>query len=237
MMTTPPGFERTWLTKLSMLVEQVAGDDIRDQVMEGSEGLTSESGRQAVVSWTRQAMERLDVLVGEQAAREIMTGCACQYPKDDLREVRQAYQATGDVDVAHQMLQDRFEVFLRQVLELDESLIDEIVRRGWGLAGIRQGNSIMATKIPKSGLLVEYMNESDPNIRRKYYCHCPRVRDALQDSETLPATYCYCGAGFYKGIWEEILLQSVQVELLESVLRGDEVCKVAIHLPPTRQAS
>ena len=230
-------FERTWLSKFSRCLEEVAGRAVRDRVMEGSEGLSSNSCRQEVIAWSRQAMERLDALVNDQARREIMTGCACQYPKDGLSEIRQAYQATGDVDAAHRMLQERFVTFLRQGLELEEPLVKEIVGKGWGLAGIRQGDSIIATKIPKSGYLGAYMAEPDPDIRRRYYCHCPRVRDALQSSGTLPATYCYCGAGFYRGIWEEILQQPVQVELLESVLQGDDVCKVAIHLPPTGGSS
>jgi hypothetical protein len=31
--------------------------------------------------------------------------------------------------------------------------------------------------------------------------------------------------------WEEILQQPVEVEILESVFGGDEVCKIAIYLP------
>jgi predicted hydrocarbon binding protein len=57
------------------------------------------------------------------------------------------------------------------------------------------------------------------------------VRDALSTSETISPTYCYCGAGFYKGIWEEILQEPVAVEVLESVVQGDEVCKIAVYLP------
>jgi len=53
----------------------------------------------------------------------------------------------------------------------------------------------------------------------------------LSTSETIPPIYCYCGAGFYKGIWEEILQQPVKVEVLKSVLAGDEVCTIAVHLP------
>ena len=75
------------------------------------------------------------------------------------------------------------------------------------------------------------MKETDPEKKRQYYCHCPRVRDALSTSETISPTYCYCGAGFYKGIWEEILQEPVAVEVLESVFQGDEVCKVAVYLP------
>lgn len=75
------------------------------------------------------------------------------------------------------------------------------------------------------------MREIDPQEKRQYYCHCPRVRDALKTGVTISATYCYCGAGFYKGIWEEILQEPVEVEVLKSVLKGDQVCTIAVHLP------
>jgi len=51
------------------------------------------------------------------------------------------------------------------------------------------------------------------------------------DDPQLPLEYCYCGAGFYKGIWETILREPVRVEVLESVMHGGDVCKIAIHLP------
>lgn len=129
------------------------------------------------------------------------------------------------------MLQEQFESFLRNTLGLDDALVAEIVRRGWGAAGVKQGHTIVATKIPKSGYLVQYMQETDPEKKRQYYCHCPRIRDVLKTSSTLSPTYCYCGAGFYKGIWEEILQQPVEVEVLETILKGDDVCKIAIYLP------
>jgi hypothetical protein len=227
-------FERAWLTKLAGCVDEVAGQAVRRTVMEGSEELSDRSDRQQVIAWSRQAMDRLDSLVGEGDRKAIMTGCACQYPKSDLAELRAHYETTGDVDRVHQMLQERFEAFLRDTLELDDDLFQQVVSRGWGLAGVKQGNTIVATKIPKSGYLARYLQEPDPGRRRAYYCHCPRVRMALETGERLSPTYCYCGAGYYKGIWEEILGQSVKVVLLESVLQGGEVCKVAIHLPTGR---
>ncbi|HEY84944.1 MAG TPA: hypothetical protein G4N96_07540 [Chloroflexi bacterium] len=226
-------FERTWLAKFAGCLDEVAGEEIRREVMAGSEDLSSQSSRQTVIAWSKSAMERLDAAVGDEAERrQIMTGCACQYPKVNLQEIKQKYAETRDIDLARQMLQAQFEDFLKNVMRLDDALIEEIVRRGWGSAGVKQGNTIIATKIPKSGFLIEYMQETDPEKKRQYYCHCPRIRDALKTSETLSPTYCYCGAGFYKGIREEILQQAVEVEILETVLQGGEVCKVAIHLPP-----
>jgi len=224
-------FEQAWLAKFSGCLQRSGGEEIQKAVMEGSEGLSSQSSRQEVIDWSRKAMERLDSLMGEERAREIMVGCACQYPKSALQAIREEYEATGDIDLAHQMLQEQFESLLKESLQLDDELIAEIVGRGWGSAGVREGNTIIAIKIPKSGYLVEYMKETDPERRRQYYCHCPRIRDVLKTSETISPTYCYCGAGFYQGIWEEILQRPVRVQVLESVLRGDEVCKIAIHLP------
>ena len=140
------------------------------------------------------------------------------------------YEETGDIDKVHGMLRDKFESFLRDTMGLDEEIIRTVMDRGWGLAGIKQGDTIIATKIPKSGNLEAYLQETDPEKRRRLYCHCPRIREVLTSSEPFPAVYCYCGAGFYKGIWEEILQRSVTVEVLESVLAGHQACKIAIHL-------
>ncbi len=227
-------FERAWLAKFSGGLDEIAGEEIRREVMQGSEALSSDSSRDEVIAWSRMAMERLEARVDEEGRKSIMTGCACHYPRSGLQDVRKEYEATQNIDVAHRMLQEQFETFLRNTLELGDELFAEVVRRGWGLAGIKQGDTIIATKIPKSGYLVQYMQETDPEKRRQYYCHCPRVRDALKAGVTISPTYCYCGAGFYKGIWEEILQEPVKVEVLESVLKGDQVCTIAIHLPHER---
>jgi hypothetical protein len=224
-------FEQAWLTKFSTLLREVAGDEIREEVVRGSASLSSASSGDEVIHWTRGAMERLDTLVDERRCRAILTGCACQYPRAALQAARKAYEETGDIDLAHRMLQEQFEAFLEETLGLDEELIEDMVNRGWGSAGVKEGSRIIATKIPKSGNLIEYLREEDPAKRRQLYCHCPRVRDALKFSVSISPTYCYCGGGFYKGIWEEILQQPVEVELLESVLQGDDVCKFAIILP------
>lgn len=230
-MTETTDFERAWLSKFSACLSQVSGERVRELVMAGSGELTSETDRADVIAWTRGAMARLESLIGEEETQRVMVGCACQYPKAGLAQVRRAYEESGDLDLAHHMLQVRFESFLRDSLHLDEGMVAEVVNRGWGLAGVRRGSTIIATKIPKSQYLAAYLEEPDPARKREAYCHCPRIRKVLQTAETLPVSYCYCGAGYYKGIWEEILQQPVDVEVLESVLAGAEVCRIAVHLP------
>ena len=99
-MGTEIGFEQAWLAKFSQSLERVAGAGIRDEVMAGSEGLSSKAGSQDVSAWTQRAMEVLDARVPEAMRREVMLGCACRYPTPDLADIRDAYAASGDVGVA-----------------------------------------------------------------------------------------------------------------------------------------
>ena len=231
-MTTEFDFERYWQGKFKRALDENAGEDVRAAVLQGGNALSDQSPRAEVIAWSRRAMQHLEARVDEDACRTIMTACACQYPSDGLQEIKAAYASSQNVDEALAMLQAKFEIFLRHELYLDEGEIATITARGWGLAGVRRGDTILATKIPKSGCLKEYLNESDPDKKRQLYCHCPRVRAALSLNETLPSVYCYCGAGFYQGIWQEILQRPVEVEVLESVLMGGDVCTIAIHLNP-----
>lgn len=223
-------FEKYWLTKFSRSLESVVGAEMRDTIMNGSRGLSDGSDRRDIIEWSRKAMARLDEFVDKNERIEIMTGCACEYPKPELQEIKKTYEETKDIDLAHYMLQEKFVSFLKNELKLDNDIIEEILNRGWGLAGVKQGNKIIATKIPKSGYLLEYMKETDSKKKRALYCHCPRIRDAMKTGTVISPTYCYCGAGFYKSIWEEILQRRVSVEVLETVIKGDDVCKIVVSL-------
>jgi hypothetical protein len=225
-------FERAWLGKLAKGLDSIAGEELRQEIMEGGDTLSGDSDPQHITSWTNTLMNRMTTLMDEERARAVMASCACEYPKSDLQPLRVEYERTKDVSLVHQMMQERFESFLRDTLERGEELTAKVLARGWGVAGELKGDTIISTKIPKSGNLVKYFEETDPATKRRLYCHCPRMGHVFQTSGEMPQLYCFCGAGFYKGIWEEILQKPVEVEVLETVLSGGEVCRIAIHLPP-----
>ena len=223
-------FERFWLRKFSTCIEKIAGEAVRKDVMRNSDTLSSLSSTQEKITWTKGAMERLEALVDEEKHHEIMTGCACQVPKTRIEHLKEKYAETGNITLVHGMLQDLFMNDIRQIMKLDDNIIDEIEQKCWGMAGVKEGNTIYATKMPYE--TQKYFEASDETEKRYYYCHCHRVREAIRSSDgEIPKTYCYCGAGFYKGMWDYILQNPVKVEVLESVLVGDNVCKIAIHLP------
>jgi hypothetical protein len=179
-----------------------------------------------------KTIEKMDSLLDEQKGAEIMTGCSCQYPKSQLQAIKEKYKKTKDINLAHQMLQGQFRTLLNKPsLNLSDGIIKDIISKGWGSAGILKGNKLIATKIPKSGYIADYYKTDDKFEKRKIYCHCPRIRDALKLNIQLPQTYCYCGAGFYKGIWEEIMQKQVKVKILETVMKGDDVCRFEIKFP------
>ena len=229
-------FEHLWHGRLTQHLDAALGEEARRAILAGGDELCDASSPRDIIAWTRAVVDRLQSGAGPQNTERLLSACACQYPQPSLADVRARYAESGDVAAAHQMLQSRFEAFLEKDLGLESGLRKEIVARGWGLAGVLEGRTILATKMPKSGPVREYFAERDGRRRRALYCHCPRVRLAPLLDETLPRTYCCCGAGFYKGIWEHILGRPVRVEVLSSVLSGDEQCSVAIHLPDSIRA-
>ena len=127
------------------------------------------------------------------------------------------------------MLQKKFDYFLREVLKLEEDLLAEIKVRNWGAAGKLEGNTIIAAKIPKSGYIKEYFKATDPETRKKLYCHCPHIRPYI-GKEDIDPIYCYCGAGFYKNIWEYITGKKVDVKLNKSILKDDYHCQFILKV-------
>jgi predicted hydrocarbon binding protein len=59
-------------------------------------------------------------------------------------------------------------------------------------------------------------------------CYCGSVSHA---KEPLSPTYCQCSCGWYRQLFETLLERSVTVELVSSIIQGDESCrfKIMIH--------
>jgi len=223
-------FVQDWLACLERATAGLPAD-ARHEILEGGERLSKDSSSEDLVAWMRGALRRLKTHLGEQDREKTMAGCGCSPGAESLEEVRALYAETRDVNRCIETLQTQFLRMLEAVPELDDEAVAEIVRRGWGMAGVRNGDVITATKIPSRANINAYFRESDPEKRRKLYCHCPWGRALLAEGASDLSAFCYCGAGYYKNIWEIILRKPVEVRLVESVLRGDDVCRVEVLLP------
>jgi hypothetical protein len=201
------------LEKLAGNLEQLAGKPVQTEVMAGSDGF-QECSYHARATWFKGAMERLDDLVEDQdTRRDIMITAGDRFPRERIAMLRDLYQRTGDLDR------------LLRIMREDRSLGD----RSWYENSSRQGNVIHVTKDPV--LPDEYEQAKTKDEKRAAYCHCRVLKDAIQSGITMSSTYCYCGAGWYEQLWSGIMDEAVQLEVLESILQGDDCCTFAIHLP------
>ncbi|MBN2018404.1 MAG: hypothetical protein JW794_09805 [Candidatus Cloacimonetes bacterium] len=214
-------FETQWLTKLQLGLEKINKsylfNDIRKFITETN-----------LINWTQNLMAFLSENLSESEIKEVMISCACLTPKDNLKHIQEEYTRTKDIQHVHNLLQQQFESFIRGYKKLDNEQIDFLRKNGWGMAGKLNGKVIYATKIPKE--FHNYFSEKDKKKKQYYYCHCPRIRTSILENRLIDPKYCYCGAGFYKDIWEYILQKEVKIKILKSIMNGDDVCQIAVYL-------
>jgi uncharacterized pyridoxamine 5'-phosphate oxidase family protein len=217
-----------WLARFSGYLKETAGKEIHDEVIKNIDELKSTASNQEVIDWTIASIDRFDKSVDEDKKHDILTACACQYPKEKLENLQKLYTETKNLTFVHSKLQEQFLADIKENKQLEDEHIKYIVDNNLGVAGTLTDNIIIASKIPKE--FQKYLAATDPIEKKYFFCHCPRVRDAIKTSTKISKTYCLCGAGFYRGIWEFILQQPVRVKVLESVLNGDDMCKIEIQL-------
>lgn len=143
-------FDKYWLKKFSRCVDEVVGSEIKEEILMGSDEMSQSTSRDAVFEWTNKALIKLADLLDDQKQIDIMTGCACQVPKENLQVFRRLYEETRDINLVHSKLQEQFENFLDDTLKLEDKYKQEILKRNMGQAGKIEGRTIIATKIPKS---------------------------------------------------------------------------------------
>ena len=213
-------FEKQWLYKLRYGLRKIDRGDLYEMAL---------LSHQENIEWSKQLMDILNQELTEDEVAGVMCSCACLAPKDYLKILRDEYLKTKDLKHVHQLLQQYFEKSITTYKNLSEDQLKYIVDHDMGMAGKLEGKTITAVKIPKD--FHEYFQTDDRAKKRYHYCHCPRIREALKSAEKpVDKNYCYCGAGFYKDIWEFILQRPVIVKLVESLMQGDEKCKIEIQI-------
>lgn len=222
-------FEKLWLGKLSKGLEKVRGPEFSHSVMKSARNQTDTSPDERTITWTAKAVKKLAGELTEEELHDLFTGCSCHYPPARLAPVRDAFASSRSFPEALKLLREQFIATLKDGMMLDDEVIHGLLDQGMGPAGILEESRIVATKIPKSRNLRSWLAEEDPGRRRELYCHCPRINKAPELGIDVPVEYCLCGAGFYRNIWETITGEPVRVEVLESVLKGDDVCRIAVY--------
>jgi effector-binding domain-containing protein len=203
-----------WDRLLAQGAEKVLGKDAREYLMMGIEAITPDSSFDDYRLWIQGAIDRLDALTSSEEQKcQVVSHCAHIFPQERIDRLRAVYER-GEFDaILHELYTDDF----------------------WYEKPVRRGNVIYMRKNPFDP--EGYANAPTPAERRKAYCHCPFVRPYLDEkfsqpkAASLSPTFCYCGAGWYRRLWEGILGQPVKIAHVETLLRGNDQCTLTITLP------
>jgi hypothetical protein len=221
-------------------VGEVFGEDVLDEVFTGIGvaplGLPSPEKPR----FMHPVVERLENKVGEDACQELLSGCLRDLPDRYFRRERRRYRKLNDID---EYLIKNHQAFVRELKkcqregklfyaqEINDAVIAFVQNDPEIESGVRDGSIIYVSKIPY--MARKYLTETDPTLKRYYACHCPWAREAIKSGDVRFApTFCNCSGGFHKKPWEVIFERPLRVDVLESVLKGDDRCRFAIHLPP-----
>ncbi len=181
-------------------------------------------------------IERLETALGPEACRALLADSLRDLP--DYAWEREIYQSCASVDeylvIKKQKFMEQMETCQREgrlffAQEVTDEVLNFIRSEPEMGGGVRVESIVYETKIPF--LTREYLAERDPVLKRYYYCHCPWAREAVKSGEKVAPIFCNCSAGFHKKPWEGALGQKIEVDVLESVLKGNDRCRFAIHLP------
>jgi effector-binding domain-containing protein len=203
-----------WNAIFARNLERVLGKKKRDRVMESADQLSLESTPLERFEWAKGAMQCLDELADEDQKFDVVSSCSHIYPPLQLDKLREVYQN------ARLSSTDPFEA-------VDEVIAFMRSDPGWGEKDmVRQGNVIYHTKNPADPQA--YKIAQTPEEKRAAYCFCPIIRIHLDRG--ISDTYCYCGSGWYRQQWQAATGMPVTVKVVQSVVRGDEVCQFAAQL-------
>lgn len=205
-----------WVRSLREGIEAHAGHEATTSVLAGSERLSDSFDADGIRLWVRDAVERLDHVVPDDRTRAcIMNGCAHRHPMAQIEHWKAVYEETGSL-----------ESFVERLIE-DKDLYPP---RTWReKSGPR--NTLYVERIIPPWSREDYDSATDPVERRYHACFCPMVKEAIRQSETVSPTFCNCSGGWFVQIWEGILGRTLRVDVVTSVLQGDDRCVFAIHLP------
>lgn len=204
-----------WVDGLSQGLKTYSDQETRQQIMAGAADLEPVAPIEVRLDWVQQAMQRLDQAIPDPEKRGlIIHGCAHRFPEVRIEKMRALYKELGSIDALIEWIGK-----------------DKEANGGasWYGNPIREGNIIYDTEDPASP--EEYKQAKTDLEKHMARCFCPIVCAAIKANRARSPTFCNCSAGYTAQFWQNVLGLPLRIEVLESVLKGDDVCKFAIHLP------
>ena len=230
---------REVLPSIGERLEEIAGKEARDKAFHGIELPPLGSPQDDYPKLTKKVIDAMEAELPSETCREVLTYNYHKVPVEAFKEKKERFEKARSID---EFLKDEHRRFVEELsgymkrgqIWYEQEITPEVLELVKGnpeiQVGVRQGNKIYVGKIPFSPK--QFLVEKDPVMKRYYACHCQLVRTAIRDGRPkISPVFCYCSGGYEKLPYDVIFGEPVEIELLESVLKGDMRCRFAITIP------
>jgi hypothetical protein len=229
---------REVIPSISRRLSEIAGEETRERVFEGVQLPPLGSPPEEVPVVTALLVERLMDL-GTETCHKVLAGNHHGIPEESFVKHKKWLEEEGSIDGFLERMHDEAVAELDQHsregrIWYEQEITPEVVEFVRGnpevLSAVRDGEYLYITKIPYAPK--EWLKETDPVTKRYLACHCPLARAAIiMGGPEIPLDWCYCSGGFTKLKFDVVFEEPTEVEVLESVLAGDERCRFRIKIP------
>ena len=202
-----------WAGLFQQNLSRVVGADLAKEIFGDMDTITVETDLSDRHELTMCAVSKLAARGDDFSSYDVISSCAHVFPDSQTAKLNQIYQA------AYQQNEDKLAAIDAVMAYMDTDPC-------WRTPIHREGDVIYTTKNPSDRAAYEAA-ETEAE-RRRAYCFCPLIQDHLE--EDLPPEYCYCGSGWYRKQWEDASEKPVTIEIVKSLVMGDDCCEYAITI-------
>lgn len=226
------------IENITKRMQMYAGEEKADEVMKGFVRPPLGTPMEDMPKFTSDLMQRIKDAFDEALYQKILAGNNHGIPKDAMKLEKEFYENSESLDIylkdRHQRKVEELQSYCdSQTVWFEQIITQEVVDFVAGnqeiLSAKREGNKLFVTKIPYD--VVNYLNELDPSKKQYYACHCPFARESIiADGDNVDGEWCYCSAGYAKFPFEVIFEVELGIKLLESPLKGHDICRFEIDM-------
>jgi len=233
---------RNVLPEIGERIATIAGEEIRRRVYKGFMLPPLGSPQENYPRLTQMILDRMEAELPTETCKNVLTWNYHKLPAEAFGEKKKWFEKATSIDAylkeEHRKLVEELERCMKAgKLWYEQEITPDVLEFVRGdqeiCTGVRRGERIYLTKMPYAPK--RYLEEKDPTLKRYYACHCPLVRSAIRHRKPkISPTFCYCSGGYEKFHFDVIFGEPVEVELLETALKGDMRCRFANKIPKSK---
>lgn len=228
------GVMESILSKLVRVVGSSKADEIKSSIQIPELG----APLLEMPSYIDKMMSTFEKHLTEKQIKYILADNHHHIPKEAFLQEKVYYEQALTLDDylsdLHQRNIDELKQFQKEnrvwyEQEINDQVIEFVSSNKEILSAVRYDDKLYVTKIPYD--TKAYLEASTIEKKRYHACHCPFAKVVLQnDQHHISPEWCNCSGGFTKYQFDILFDKELDVQCLETPLKGDILCRFAISL-------